>query len=275
MSESSRGPPRASARTVQMQVLCLSVTRTGTVSMQAALETLGCYPTYHGYTLLDHPDHLPLWTAAFEAKYHNRGEPFTRKDWDQLLGSYGAVTELPSICFAQELIAAYPDAKVVLVERDVETWYESFQQGPLTQYYHPFRHVVKFLEPQFFGPLMRMLSFVYEDRKGFYRAGNKKELQRNARTIYREYYERVRSVCPQDRLLEFDLKEGWGPLCTLLGKEDPGVPFPMLNERGSYGEMSKEFSTKVSRLVLRNVSLLVVSGGVALYAMGWTRREWS
>ena len=218
-----------STRTVRMQVLSLGMPRTGTVSMQAALETLGCKPTYHGYTSLYNLDHLPLWTAAFEAKYHNNGIPFTREDWDQLLGNYGAVTDAPSICFAEELINAYPETKIVLVERDVETWYPSFE-GLMNEYYLLIHRVLQYLDPQ----LMR--------------------------------------VCPKERLLEFDLNEGWDPLCAFLGKEKPDIPFPRLNERGSLAERSKEFQKAGMLNVLRNLGLIVASVGVALFAAGWARR---
>ena len=263
-----------STRTVPMQVLSLGMHRTGTVSMQAALETLGCKPTYHGYTALYNLDHLPLWTAAFEAKYHNNGEPFTRENWDQLLGKYGAVTDAPSICFAEELINAYPETKIVLVERDVETWYSSFE-GLMNEYYLPIHRVLQYLDPQLIGPSARMWAYVFKDKKGFYRAGNKNEVQQNARTIYKEHYELVRRVCPKERLLEFDLKEGWDPLCAFLGKEKPEIPFPRLNERGSLAERSKEFQKASMLNVLRNLGLIVASVGVALFAAGWARRQLS
>ena len=263
-----------SARTVPMQVLSLGMPRTGTVSMQAALELLGCKPTYHGYTALYNRDHLPAWTAAFEAKYHDNGKPFTRQDWDQLLGTYGAVTDSPSICFAEDLINAYPDAKVVLVERDIDTWYRSFEEL-INEYYLPIHRILQFLDPQFIGPVARVFAYVFKDKQGFYRAGNKKELQQNAKTIYKEHYELVRRVCPQERLLEFDLKEGWGPLCAFLGKEVPDVPFPRLNERGSLAERSKEFQKASLFNILRNLGLIVVSVGVAVFAAGWARRQWS
>ena len=43
--------------------------------------------------------------------------------------------------------------------------------------------------------------------------------------IYKELYgyELVRRVCSKERLLEFDLKDGWGPLCAFSGKEKPEV----------------------------------------------------
>lgn len=31
------------------------------------------------------------------------------------------------------------------------------------------------------------------------------------------------------RLLVFDVREGWGPLCRFLGKPVPAVPFPHWN----------------------------------------------
>ena len=273
MSASSRNH-RDSVRTVPMQVLSLGMSRTGTVSMQAALELLGCKPTYHGFTPLYNLDHLPAWTAAFEAKYHHNGEPFTRQDWDRLLGGYGAVTDSPCICFAEDLINAYPDAKVVLVERDVDAWYQSFQEL-IDVFYHPIHRILRYLDPKLIGPTARMFAYVFRDKQSFYRAGSKKELQQNAKTIYKEHYELVRRVCPKERLLEFDLKDGWGPLCGFLGKEEPEVSFPRLNERGSLEESSKRFQKAGLLNVLRNSGLGVISAGVALFAVGWTWRRWS
>ena len=261
------------ARTVPMQVLSLGMSRTGTVSMQDALELLGCKPTYHGYTTLHNPDHLPEWTAAFEAKYHGNGKPFTRQDWDRLLGNYGAVADVPCICFAEELINAYPDAKVVLVERDIDTWYSSFQEN-ITGPYFPIVPILQYLDPQLTGPATRTFNYVYKDKQGFYRADTKKELQQNAKTIYKEHYELVRRVCPKDRLLEFDLKEGWDPLCAFLGKEKPEVPFPQLHESGEVAERMKEFWNAAFLNVLRNLGLLVASVGVTLFAAGWARKQW-
>src|ERR1700742_2898732 len=71
----------------------------------------------------DLPDGL-LWRDAFAAKYHN-GPAFTRANWDQLLGHSQAVCDWPSIAFAKELIEAYPEAKVVLTNRDVHSWHAS------------------------------------------------------------------------------------------------------------------------------------------------------
>ncbi|KAF6232581.1 hypothetical protein HO173_009249 [Letharia columbiana] len=254
-----------------MQVLSLAMPRTGTVTMQAALEILGCKPTYHGYTPLYNIDECAKWICAFDAKYHNRGPLFTREDWDDLLGNYQAVTDSPAICFAEELIKAYPEAKVVLVERNIESWYQSFD-GMIQEMYNPMIHVLRLLDPQVLGPTATMFNYVYKDRRGFCRTDNKDELQHTARTLYREHYAHVRRVCPKDRLLDFRLEDGWGPLCEFLGKEKPDVPFPRLNEGAALAERFKEFQKRSMLLVLRNLTLVGVSAWVVLLAVGWARR---
>lgn len=97
--------------------------------MQLALN-LHDFPCYHGLTLIANVSRdTPLWNAALDAKYLNKGPLFTLTQWDQLLGNYSAVIDLPAIAFAEDSLACYPDAKVVLVERDIENWYHSFNQG--------------------------------------------------------------------------------------------------------------------------------------------------
>ena len=35
---------------------------------------------------------------------------------------------MPALAFSEDLIAAYPDAKVVLMERDIESWFTIFDE---------------------------------------------------------------------------------------------------------------------------------------------------
>ena len=48
-------------------------------------------------------------------------------------------------------------------------------------------------------------------------------------TVYRRRTEEVRATIAPERLLVFDVAEGWGPLCEFLGVEVPDTPFPRLN----------------------------------------------
>ncbi|THW41656.1 hypothetical protein D6D22_05248 [Aureobasidium pullulans] len=112
---------RGFKRVVPMEILSLSLGRTGTMSMKAAYEVLG-YPTYHWVSMMENPKDLDLWTSALTRKYddNNNNNPYTLAKWDALLGHVSAVTDSPINAFAPELIIAYPHAKVVLVERDTE-----------------------------------------------------------------------------------------------------------------------------------------------------------
>jgi hypothetical protein len=86
--------------------------KTGSVSMKAAYEELGI-PCYHGFDFTDEFSHRPLWEKAINAKYHGKGKPFTREDFDAFLGDWGALSDIPAIGFAEELMAMYPEVSFV------------------------------------------------------------------------------------------------------------------------------------------------------------------
>ncbi|KAJ7489534.1 hypothetical protein FB451DRAFT_1349737 [Mycena latifolia] len=141
-------------------------------------------------------------------------------------GPLHGVTDAPCNAFAPELIDAYPEAKVVLVERDLEAWYTSFQ-NILEPIYRPDFRVAAFLDLFWMGKLYRMTKMWIEGQFG---ATTLEKGQQNARKVYQEHYAEVRRVTPKERLLEFKLESGWEPLCQFLGKDIPNVPFPRVNE---------------------------------------------
>jgi hypothetical protein len=92
--------------------------RTGTASLQSALQDLGFGPCYHMYEVFEHPEHADFWEAAL------RGEPV---DWDEFLGGYEASVDWSACAFYEQLMERHPDAKVLLSVRDPEQWYESMR----------------------------------------------------------------------------------------------------------------------------------------------------
>lgn len=126
----------SSQRKVPMQVLSFGPPRTATVSMQKALERLLEAPVYHGYIAADNMYvHLEIrrditllitpsprgkfWLHPVLAKYEGKGSQHTRKDFDTGLGEYAATTDTPTCFLWRELMDAYPEAKVVLVNRGI------------------------------------------------------------------------------------------------------------------------------------------------------------
>jgi Sulfotransferase domain len=99
-----------------MKVIGAGFGRTGTRTLKTALELLGVAPCYHMSQVFEHPDHAPVWTRALDNETVN---------WDVLLGAYKAAVDWPVCTFYAQLMAAHPDAKVVLSVRDNTAWYES------------------------------------------------------------------------------------------------------------------------------------------------------
>ena len=72
-----------------------------------------------------------MWQDAFAAKFDGEGE-FGKEQWDQLLGHCQAVCDWPAVAFAKELIEAYPEAKVLITTRDVDSWHAYVLTPPIT-----------------------------------------------------------------------------------------------------------------------------------------------
>lgn len=104
----------------QMRVICLGMPRTGTFSLFNALTRMGFKP-YHMAAAMTKPAiDFPCWEEAIRAKYHGDGKPFEREDFDKILGDYDAILDAPGVMFPDELLKAYPEAKVIITERPVE-----------------------------------------------------------------------------------------------------------------------------------------------------------
>ena len=58
---------------------------------------------------------------------------------------------------------------------------------------------------------------------------------------FQEHIEEVRNTIPASRLLVFEVKEGWGPLCEFLELPEPDADFPFLNDE----EATKEILNKI------------------------------
>ncbi|MFI6762809.1 sulfotransferase [Micromonospora sp. NPDC050417] len=54
--------------------------------------------------------------------------------------------------------------------------------------------------------------------------------------VYTDHIAEVRATMPADRLLVFDVAQGWAPLCEFLGVAVPEQPFPLLNTSAAFRE---------------------------------------
>ena len=202
-----------------LQVIGVGMHRTGSMSVKAALERLGFGPCYHGMEALRRATDGEHWLAAYEA-----GGEF---DWSVIFEGYRATMDWPTIHFWEQLVAAYPDAKVLLTDRDPARWWDSHTRmfelsdeldRELTDEQRQWAEESGFARMQ-----TALATVVYATFDG--RVFDKAHCLR----VFEQHHERVRRAVPAERLLVYRVQEGWEPLCRFLGVDVPDEPFPRVN----------------------------------------------
>jgi hypothetical protein len=194
--------------------------RTGTKSMRQALGTIGFGPCHHMIELLEHPEQMAIWKAV-------AADPGSA-DWAKVYQGYRSQVDWPGARVWHEASIAFPGAKVIHTERPDEDWWKSysttigkfFAVSPGMPLPPPLRDWLDWLKPFIVDQVMGDQT-VKEKAIAAYRANNRK----------------VREVIPADRLLVFNVAEGWEPLCTFLGVPVPETPFPHHNPRKEFWEL--------------------------------------
>lgn len=191
--------------------------RTGTLSLKSALEMLGTGRCYHMVEVFANPSHVPVWRDATEGRF---------VDWNDLFAGYGATVDWPACAFWRELTAHWPEAKVILTERDPERWYESVRE---TIYLALTREIPP-EAPEHARAHQAMVRRLILERT----FDDRFEDREHAIAAYRRHNEAVKRSVPPERLLVFDVAEGWEPLCRFLGRPLPEAPFPRVNSADEF-----------------------------------------
>ena len=198
-----------------IRVIGAGLGRTGTTSLKVALEQLGFGPCYHMTEAIQHPSHAKVWRKAW------RGEAV---QWPTFLQKYGSAVDFPACSFYPELMDAYPDAKVILTVRDPERWYDSAYQT-IYLLLQAMPRWMRWLP--WAGDIYRMTEEVV------WQGSFEGRFENRARAIhlFERWNAEVQETVPAERLLVFDVKQGWQPLCAFLGVPIPPGPFPHKNDR--------------------------------------------
>jgi hypothetical protein len=190
--------------------------RTGTNSLKIALEHLGFGPCHHMFEVRDNPALLPDWEAAA------RGE---QVDWDRVFQGYRSQVDFPGARYWRELARHYPAAKVILTIRDPDEWFDSVQATIVpfltARGTHPSPHVNAIAEMGYQTVAVQVFQNRMADRG-------------HATRVFRDHVTEVQATIRADRLLTFDLRDGWPPLCAFLGVGVPDMPFPMTNSSKAF-----------------------------------------
>jgi hypothetical protein len=198
-----------------LSVIGAGLGRTGTLSLKIALEQLGLGPCYHMKEVFEHLDHVPMWQRAAD------GEAV---DWDALFAGYRSAVDFPAAAFYEALAAHYPAAKVILTVRDPDRWFQSVD----ATIFHPLRRPLP-------APLADWGRMV---RKAILERVFEGDVDDRDHVIacYERHNAAVQRTNPAERLLSYEVSQGWEPLCAFLGVPIPDGPFPKVNTTSEFQE---------------------------------------
>ena len=261
-----------STRIVPMKVLILGLSRTGTASLRHALFELGYFDVYHGTSFVnENPKDCDLWAEALRAKFENpdgKQKKWGREEFDQLLGHCMAVCDSPAYAFADDLILAYPDAKVILSIRDsAQAWQRSMCDTVVKTVQE-----IKASERGLMGVVSKVLG-VFAPHTYYqplfdliFKHTHLLEIPERGVEMYEAHNAWIKTLVEdEDRLLVFNVKEGWEPLCGFLGKEVPEKAFPRVNDKESFLKAGAAFKKGMMIKTFRNMAIWM---GIVLGLVG-------
>ena len=199
---------------MSLAVVGAGVGRTGTHSLKVALEQLLGGPCHHMVEILGDPSQIPAWIDAIE------GRPV---DWSKMLENYRSIVDWPGGAFWRELLAANPDALVLLSVRDPEDWYRSASNTIFLTFDHMPPDVAPWM-----NSVRKMLHERFSDQFGDPAA---------MIAAYEQHNEAVRREVLSSQLLEWRPTDGWAPICERLGVAVPAEPFPVTNSTDDFRAM--------------------------------------
>lgn len=209
-----------------MKVIGAGLPRTGTLTQKMALEMLGLGPCYHMVNVLADLDEADLWARALE------GEQI----WDEVFDGFQSTVDWPGGYFYEALAERYPEAKVVLSVRDKRRWAESMHEtvwavrngDSLTRLLSDAR---AHIDPEWAAFLGMIDSLLWRGEGTFALAPESMEALIETAEAHEQ---KVRAAIPPERLLVWDVREGWEPLCSFLELPVPEVELPHINDRAEF-----------------------------------------
>ena len=207
-----------------MKVFGAGFGRTGTMSLKFALEKLRIGPCYHMREVVSRPSHIKLWYDI------SRGE---HPNWNRLFSDFNSAVDFPVCLFYKQLINKFPEAKFILTLRDFDTWYISTAN---TIYKVP-SILPDWFEKAVYPIRMFIVMQVNLIWVGLFK--NNFSDRDSTKLVYYEHIESVKKIIPADKLLIYNVKEGWEPLCEFLDVDVPDIPFPKVNDTA---EMLRNFA---------------------------------
>lgn len=234
-----------------MKFICAGLHKTGTKSIAYALRALGFTVWDFDEQLLHYADE---WLDLFE-----NDKPI---DFYSMYKDVDAIVDYPGNYFYEEIMDAFPEAKVILsVREDENAWSDSYK-NQMEIIHYSYLTKIRPLIPTY-AKAVGVLEYFRMAALGHYHPSS----TLISRKRFREHNERVKSVVPKEKLLVYSVKQGWKPLCEFTGKSIPKEPFPYLNVRGSiFYTFQKD--TELGRKIVGEVKIVMFAFIVLVVILG-------
>jgi hypothetical protein len=183
------------------------------------------------------PRQMPLWQEALAS------DPV---DVRRVFEGYRATVDFPGCTFWREQMEAWPEAKVVLTVRDPHSWYRSAKRTifalpePASQPGAPDPDTVAF--GRFTSEELLPRIFDFGGNRPLNEMGEDEAVE-----VFKRHIAEVKASVPAEKLLVFEVSDGWKPLCDFLNVPVPDDEFPHVNESGDFGELSKKLFAERQR----------------------------
>jgi hypothetical protein len=210
-----------------MKLIGAGLPRTATTTQMIALEMLGL-PCYHMRDMMmDLEGSVPQWRKALEGD----------ADWDEIFAGKESAVDWPAAYHYRELMDVYPEAKILLSVRDADSWVRSMESTILQVFYgdtllHHLARAQYAIDPLYAGWIDVLTEMNFGEERGVW-AGTNGEPGPMAESMKR-WNQTVIDTVPSDRLLVWDPKEGWAPLCEFLEVAVPEQPLPYVNDTENF-----------------------------------------
>jgi len=218
---------------MNLKVIGAGLGRTGTTSLKEALTILLSGPCFHFLEYKTRPDLMQPW-LAFTKEFPrwnaaDVSESVSNSQWERLLPGYIACVDEPASYYWRQLWETFPNALVILSTRDSVSWWESIQ-SITRQIKEEKRHPDRMTESR-----REYLEFLYT----LYPEIDEESTQEEDIKFFEEHNRKVIAFAEQNeefgkRLLVWQARDGWEPICDALNLPIPDIPFPHSNRRTEY-----------------------------------------
>mgnify|MGYP006288379133 CR=1 FL=1 len=214
-------------------IIGAGLSRTGTTTLRKVIEDLGFGPCYNSTELFVRPRGIEFWEAL------EKGEAVK---FEAFFQDYQSIIGFPGYIFHRQLKDRYPEAKVILSYRDPEEWYDDISstvfESASSHVNKAYAQEVRGFDPYLADCIERIHSLQLRMLEETYFEGRFADKE-YAVQRYSEWNAEVKDSYAESELLEYQVTEGWEPVCNFLNVPVPeGKPFPHLNHPDKFHKRS-------------------------------------